>query len=579
VTCLTHKKYLKGLGWKNKIMMLSDINQTYTRLKKEIEDLKSLLDEANETIDAIRTGQIDALVVKNDKGHQVYTLKSADQTYRLFIEKMNEGAVTINENGLILYCNSRFSKMVGLPLSKVVGQVFVNFVQPFQKDWFNGIIKSAWKNAVKGELYLLNNKNQLAPFLFSLTTLELDEGTALSIILTDLTMQKDAERNLKLKNIELEETRKITQKLNEELEDKVKERTRELLISREHFKFLADNIPVIAWTAGPDGIVTYFNKRWYEFTGSEENEESFTNWLDIIHPDDRENTMVEWNRSLQTGMPYKVDYRFKKITDGTYVWHQGNALPYKNEANQVVAWFGISSNIDFQKKELQQKDDFISIVSHELKTPLTSLKGFTQLLMATTSHKENGSLGNYLEIMNNQINKLTRLIADLMDATHFNYGTLQFNEENFDFNDLVREIIAEMQHTTTKHTLQIQLDKTVAFYGDRNRIGQVIINLISNAIKYSPNSKEVIITSAIKNNQLIFCVQDFGVGISKEEQNKLYSRFFRADEEKSKTFPGMGLGLYISMKIIENYKGKMWVESHLGKGTKSYFSLYTIADK
>jgi len=153
--------------------------KTAAQLEQEIEDLRQQLEEANDTIEAIRTGQVDALIVTNKNGHQLYTLKSADQTYRVFIEKMIEGAVTLNDKGVILYSNSRFASMMKLPLSKIMGSYFESFVPNEYRETFDELIKKGWKAESKGEIYLITQDNELIPFLVSLTTLELDDGTAL----------------------------------------------------------------------------------------------------------------------------------------------------------------------------------------------------------------------------------------------------------------------------------------------------------------------------------------------------------------------------------------------------------------
>jgi PAS domain S-box-containing protein len=172
-------------------------------LQQELEQLRHELDEANETIEAIRTGQVDALVVKGDKGHELYTLKSADQTYRVFIEKMTEGAVTLNRHGLILYCNSQFAKMVHLPLSQVIGMSFNEFIAPENKNAYNTLFDKCWTDDCKGEVLILSGDNRTAVQL-SLTTLEMDEGVSLSIILTDLTAIKATQLQLKQNNEQLE---------------------------------------------------------------------------------------------------------------------------------------------------------------------------------------------------------------------------------------------------------------------------------------------------------------------------------------------------------------------------------------
>ncbi|CAN5224987.1 hypothetical protein BH11BAC5_BH11BAC5_17960 [soil metagenome] len=556
-----------------------ELQKTYKELEDELAKISSQLEEANDSIEAIRSGQIDALIVKGENGNQIYTVKSADQTYRMFIEKMNEGALTLNIDGLILYANYRFAEMVALPLSKVIGHPFIQFVPQGFKRLFTESINNGWNTHSKGEIVITRSDGHCIPLLYSLSTLELDEGTALNMILTDLSIQKEGEQRLKESNDRLLQANNYVEKMNDELEQKVKERTKDLLISRENFKFLADNIPVIAWTASPDGMINYFNQRFYEYAGVTTSEFFMNDWMQVIHPDDREKTAEHWQRAINTGESMDIEYRFKYAPDNSYHWHYGKGLPYKNEDGHIIAWFGTSTDIELQKKELDKKDEFISMVSHELKTPLTSLKGFTQLLMFTTRQAKNTLVDGYLETMNNQINKLTRLIADLLDITKSKAGELQFDNELFDFNELVKEIAGEMQLTTIKHTIALNLSKSVGVNGDRDRIGQVITNLISNAIKYSPAADKIVVSTHMDKNKIILCVEDFGIGISRLQQPNLYSRFYRVpDTSEAQTFPGMGLGLYISKNIIEKHLGKMWLESEPGKGSKFYFSL-VIADK
>jgi two-component system CheB/CheR fusion protein len=179
--------------------------------------LRLQLEEANETIDAIRTGQIDALVVQGKKGHELYTLKTADQTYRVFIEKMTEGAVTLNQDGIILYSNSQFASMMHMPLSKVIGLSFLTFISAGSLEEFNALFARGWEEDCKGEIVLLS-KGSTIVFQLSLTTLQLDEGFSLSIILTDLTAQKEAQRQLKLNNQQLEEINYALEVSNHDLQ-------------------------------------------------------------------------------------------------------------------------------------------------------------------------------------------------------------------------------------------------------------------------------------------------------------------------------------------------------------------------
>jgi PAS domain-containing protein len=165
--------------------------KTYEELLAENEQLRWQLEEVTETIQAIRTGQIDALIVEGKEGHELYTLRTADQTYRVFIETMNEGALTLSEEGLILYCNSTFAHMVNMPLSQVIGLPFGNFVADDSRAIYQNMFGDEWTDNWKAELSIVGQAATPIPCLISVTTLKLDEGTSLSVILTDLTAQKE----------------------------------------------------------------------------------------------------------------------------------------------------------------------------------------------------------------------------------------------------------------------------------------------------------------------------------------------------------------------------------------------------
>jgi signal transduction histidine kinase len=227
-----------------------------------------------------------------------------------------------------------------------------------------------------------------------------------------------------------------------------------------------------------------------------------------------------------------------------------------------------------QRKKLEkQKDEFIGVASHELKTPVTSIKSFAQILRYKFEREGRSKEADLLGKLDLQIDKLTSLIGDLLDVTKIEAGKMLFTESMFDFDALVSEITEEMQRTTERHTLSIQGKTGKMIFGDRDRIGQVLINLISNAIKYSPQAKKINITVSLESGKVKVCVQDFGIGIRREKQDKVFDRFFRVSGPGKETYPGLGLGLYISSQIIKRSGGKIWVESVEGKGSMFCFVL------
>jgi two-component system CheB/CheR fusion protein len=481
---------------------------------------------------------------------------------------MTEGAVTLNQEGIILYSNSRFAAMMDLPLTKIIGSYFHAFVPGEYREPFQKMVEQGWKGESKGEMNLVTGNSRQIPFLVSSATLELDEGTALSLILTDLSAQKNTEKQLKEKNELLKSAQAFTDQLNNELEIRVNERTNELLASREHFKFLADTIPVMVWTTQPNGDFDYFNRQWLDYTGLS-LEESKSGGRSAVHPDDLPDLLKEWNRCLHSGEPFKFEMRMRSAK-GIYSSFISNALPLKNSDEKIIAWFGVCTNIEDQKSDMEKKDEFISIASHELKTPVTSLKAYTEILMMDLEGSASTGAIKMLTKMDAQIEKLTRLIGDLLDVSKNNTGQLKFYYEKFDFNEMVRDVANVMQLSARAHKIELSLADTKIINGDRNRLGQVVINLISNAVKYSPHSDKIIVSSVNNEDTITLSVQDFGIGIPLSEHSKLFSRFFRANES---TYPGLGLGLYICNEIIKRHSGKMDFESEDGKGSTFYFSI------
>ncbi len=220
-----------------------------------------------------------------------------------------------------------------------------------------------------------------------------------------------------------------------------------------------------------------------------------------------------------------------------------------------------------------QKDEFIAVAAHELKTPVTSVKVYAQVLEQRFRNSGDMASADMIQKITMQVDKLANLISDLLDVTKIESGKLEFKHEHFTINDLVKEIVEEVQRTTGEHKFLLVLKENTSVFADRDRIGQVLINLFSNAIKYSPHTKEIQISSTLEGENIIIGVKDFGSGIAKEQQKKIFERFHRVPGHAKETYPGLGLGLYISSEIIKRHNGRIWVESTENKGSTFYFSL------
>jgi two-component system, sensor histidine kinase and response regulator len=233
--------------------------------------------------------------------------------------------------------------------------------------------------------------------------------------------------------------------------------------------------------------------------------------------------------------------------------------------------------IEFRKAAQQEaqaaskrKDEFMSIASHELKTPLASVKAYVQLLDRTLAKDER--IKGYLDRTLAQINKLNSLIVDLLDTSRIENGRLKFNESLFNFNKLIKESVEMISQIYPEYKILVSGDSNALVRGDETRLEQVILNYMTNAIKYSPDIRELELHTSVEDGFLIVSVKDFGIGIPKENQGDVFRKFYRV-ESTARRFQGLGVGLYICFEIIRRHNGKCWLESEVGKGSTFYFSL------
>ncbi len=219
-----------------------------------------------------------------------------------------------------------------------------------------------------------------------------------------------------------------------------------------------------------------------------------------------------------------------------------------------------------------RRTEFISMVVHELKTPITSLKGYSQLLGRRCERMGDAQGMQLATRMDQQVNRLTGLIDDLLDINRMEGNRLRLRESDFAFDDLVEEVMADIQLTTEQHTLVKEGQTHATIRGDRERIGQVLTNLLTNAIKYAPASDRIVVRLARDEQSVTASVQDFGPGIPAEQQERVFEPFYRIQGQET-IASGLGLGLTIAANLVARHQGKIWVESEEGAGTTFSFTL------
>ena len=768
-----------------------------------IEELESRLEEAENLIEAIKEGEVDAFAITTNDKQEVFTLQSGDFAYRILVENINEGALNLSEDGLIVYTNKRFHQLLQLPYEKVIGKNIENFIHPESLELFEQLFSRSLTGDCTGEIELLAGSTAI-PVYISLTSLRPNLDTV-GMIISDLTEKKQAEKEIALKEtlqnlfrqspaaiaimegpefifasannyycamvgrceqsligkplaeafpetvqqgvvdlykkvylsgetMELVErevallkgSRKelttnffnsvmqpikndkgevisimthvvdVTEHVNarKRLEDNAHQNSMlaaiikysdDAIISKtlngiittwnegaqklfgytaaeiigqhvsllipadrheeelriieqlsngkavEHFETkrmnkegklldvsltispikdssgiiigaskiardvteqklaeeklkqsenelneLANAVPTLVWIADPEGNVIYYNKRIYEFTEAAKKENGKWNWEKLLHPDDLEPTAIAWKDAIETKSVYEKEHRIQ-LKDGTYKWFLSRGYAHLNEEGSVLKWYGSATDIDVQKSHETQKDEFLKMVSHELKTPVTSIKGYVQLMLAMLAEDHSviaGIVKKPLQRIENQVERLGKLISDILDISRLEDGRLDLNKENFKLDDLVKETVLDIMFAVSSHTILIQDSFSCTIFADKNRIGQVLINLINNAIKYSPGENKIEISLYEEPEGYVTVrIKDFGIGIDEKEQAKIFERFYQTGGQQNKNYTGFGIGLFISAEIIHRHGGWVAVSSKLNEGSTFTFTL------
>jgi PAS domain S-box-containing protein len=409
-----------------------------TAVKRKIARLQAELDEANDTILAIRTGQIDALVVNDPSGDRIFTLTSADQPYRVLVETMSEGALTLDKQGTVFYCNSCFADFVGTPLEEIIGNSITKFISKQDRQKFTHLLDLAQEGSSKSEMKLKRADRSLVPMIFSMSRVELEIGAGVCLVVTDISEQRRLRKS-------------------------------------------------------------------------------------------------------------------KKAVEALRV------------SNEKV------------KTALFARDEFLSVASHELKTPITSLK--LQLAMAIRRINLNAGavpdtskLMKVFDISLKQVDRLADLIEDLLDVSKIQAGRVQYNFSEMNLADLLEEMTTRFsdQFELSRNKIRLDVSKDIIGVWDRSRLEQVFVNLITKALKYAPGT--LIEIQAFESGDMITVkFSDHGFGVPKEKQNLIFDRFERATS--SKNISGLGLGLFIVKRIIESHGGSISFEDTPGQGATFIIAL------
>lgn len=352
------------------------------------------------------------------------------------------------------------------------------------------------------------------------------------------------------------------------------------------FRGLAEAIPQIVWECSSSGRFEFMSPRWYEYTGQTPSGSAEAQWNDAVHADDLGPLLRCWEEAVQTGTTWQSEYRLRRA-DGAYRWHLGRAVPAPGK-DGVIKWYGTATDIDDQKsseqerlrlyqeaqRALKSRDDLLATVSHDLRNPLSTITMVATLMLSTAASDEPGRrLHRHAEKLDRAAKRMEHLIRDLLDLAALESGHLSINPKPTQLTSLISETIEALLPAAQAKAIKLASDQNDGgtwVTCDRERVLQVLTNIVGNAIKFTPEGGSIELRCARRAGEVCLSVADTGPGIAEQDLPKVFDRFWQGN---SATRAGTGLGLAIAKGIVERHAGSLWVESELGKGTTFSFTL------
>jgi PAS domain S-box-containing protein len=321
-----------------------------------------------------------------------------------------------------------------------------------------------------------------------------------------------------------------------------------------------------------DGVVTSWNRGAEQIFGFSEGEIVGQPILKLI-PEQLHHEEPVILARLRSGE--KIDHyeTIRRTRDGRLIQVSLTISPIRDKEGIVIGVSKIARDITEQKQDEQRKNDFIGMASHELKTPLTSLHALVQVLQQKLKGTSDPFVPQALNKVNLQTKKMSSLINGFLNISRLESGKLDIVQQSFDMVPLINDQLDEIRLIVTSHTFRFEAPGEIPVFADREKISSVISNLMSNAVKYSPKGKLIIVSCILKEGQVLLSVQDEGMGIRPQDLPRIFERYYRAGSEHTRHISGFGVGLYLSAEIITRHNGRIWAESEKGVGSTFFFTL------
>jgi PAS domain S-box-containing protein len=364
--------------------------------------------------------------------------------------------------------------------------------------------------------------------------------------------------------------------------------------SRRLFETFVDSLPQLAWTSDPEGWISYYNRRWYEYTGKTFAEMKGWGWVSVHDPNDLPRMLRIWRNALETGEPWEDEFRLRRGSDGMLRWHLSRAMPVRDDAGRIYRWFGTNTDVHDQKLAAEEysrllareeharreaeaanraKDEFLAVVSHELRTPLNVILSWAEMLARGTLPAEKVVRG-VVKIKENA-KRQAKLVEDLLDVSRIATGKLTLETEPLTVGGLVQGVVESFRPTADAKAIVLTCEDTSAgalVNGSPTRLEQVVGNLLLNALKFTTEGGRVDTRVRGANGWIEVEVADTGEGIAPEFLPHVFDRFRQADASSTRAHTGLGLGLAIVRELVHLHRGEVAVDSS-GPGRGAAFTV------
>lgn len=531
----------------------------------EVEQLQMRLTELEQTLEAIRSGEVDALVVDGSEGPRIYTLQTSDQPYREFVEQMSEGAASVSETGIVLFCNERLAEMVGQPPAKIIGAPVGALIAGPDRAAFKELLDRSLEGEAKSEIHLQRSDGKAISVEASLRGLVTERGQTIFMVATDLTKQREAEQAIRMHA-----------------------NRHDALVSTTSDGY---------WRCDTAGKLLEVNDSYCDMSGYS-RELLLKMYMSDLEASRTPQSMRELIRRL-------IKERFVRFetqhcrSDGalldveisaSYLAAAGELLVFvrnitrrkeaekeRHTAEEKLRRINeeLESRVAARTGELQalnkELESFSYAVAHDLRAPLRQINGYAGLLTEALRPNLTEAAKSHLTNIQQGAQRMGHLLEDMLSLARL--GQQKVQTQTCGLGRLVEEVVRELEPEVRDRHIEWRIEKLPFVDCDPGLMKQVVWNLLSNAVKFSKFRPVAVIEigSQMTEKEAVIFVTDNGAGFDMQYAGKLFGIFQRLHRQED--FEGTGVGLAIVQRIIQKHGGRVWADAELNKGATFYFSL------